>query len=156
MWFVLSMCLWPTTLRQETQRPLMRCWPPLWQPPSSKLLISTPAINFSRCVVCLFVTFVSTQFLDQSSCSNITEQQVAYLPMKSYPHNRKYRRHVNSRPEQYKRASALLTIALTTAKRTILMSWKSRNTTHVTRWNNLLMGYISLSKTLQQNLTPSG
>ncbi len=55
---LLSTCSWPTAPRQETQRPLTRCWPPLWRPPSSKLLISTPAINCSRCVcaLCLFVT----------------------------------------------------------------------------------------------------
>lgn len=46
-----SMCLWPWTLRQEHQPPLTRCWPLPWSLPSSKLLITTSAINCLRWVV---------------------------------------------------------------------------------------------------------
>lgn len=40
--------------------------------------------------------------------------------------------------------SQLLLVALTIAKKTILMNWKSRNTIHITTWKNLLIEYISM------------
>lgn len=73
------MCLWPTTLRQETQRPHTRCWPPPSQPSSSKLPISTPAINCSRFAF-------SSVSVAQVSCSTSTEQQMEYLSIKMDPH----------------------------------------------------------------------
>ncbi len=57
--------------------------------------------------------------------------------------------------------SKLLLVALTIAKKTILMNWKSRNTIHITSWKNLITDYISmenLSTSTQNNtieLNPS-
>ncbi len=57
--------------------------------------------------------------------------------------------------------SKLLLVALTIAKKTILMNWKSRNTIHIISWKNLITDYISmenLSTSTQNNtieLNPS-
>jgi len=50
--------------------------------------------------------------------------------------------------------SQLLLVALTIAKKTILMNWKLKNTIHITTWKNLLIEYISmenLSTSTQNN-----
>lgn len=40
-----------------------------------------------------------------------------------------------------------LLVALTIARKTILMNWKSRNSIHIRHWKNLLTDYISLENT---------
>ena len=44
--------------------------------------------------------------------------------------------------------SRLLLIALTVAKKTILMNWKSKNNTHISQWKYLLMDYIAIENVL--------
>ena len=41
----------------------------------------------------------------------------------------------------------ILLVALTIAKKTILMNWKSKNDIHLAHWKNLLIDYISLENT---------
>lgn len=68
-----SMCLWLSTLQWATQRPLMRCWPWPWLPPSSKSLITISAISCSRCVSWLCPVHAVE---DSFSCSTFIAQQV--------------------------------------------------------------------------------
>ena len=42
--------------------------------------------------------------------------------------------------------SRIMSIALIIAKKTILMNWKSRHTSNITIWKNLLIEYISMEK----------
>ena len=49
---------------------------------------------------------------------------------------------VNLNPEK----SKSLLVALTIAKKTILMNWKSKHTITISHWKNLLLDYISLDK----------
>lgn len=46
----------------------------------------------------------------------------------------------------------ILLVALTIAKKTILMDWKLRNTIHIIHWKNLLTDYISLENPSTPNL----
>lgn len=44
-------------------------------------------------------------------------------------------------------AKQILLVALTIAKKTILMNWKTRHKTNINLWKNLLLDYITLDNT---------